>query len=35
MTEGAGLADIAPHIAILAVMTVIFLSIGSFIFRRE
>ena len=35
MTEGAGLVDIAPHIAILAVMTVVFLSIGSFIFRWE
>jgi len=35
MTEGAGLVDIAPHIAILAIMTVVFLSIGSFIFRWE
>ncbi len=35
MTEGAGLVDIAPHIVILAVMTAIFLSIGSFIFRWE
>jgi ABC-type multidrug transport system permease subunit len=35
MTEGAGLVDIAPHIAILAVMTAVFLSIGSFIFRWE
>jgi ABC-2 type transport system permease protein len=35
MTEGAGLVDISPHIAILAVMTAVFLSIGSFIFRWE
>jgi ABC-type multidrug transport system permease subunit len=35
MTEGAGLVDIAPHLAILAVMTAVFLSIGSFIFRWE
>jgi ABC-type multidrug transport system permease subunit len=35
MTEGAGLADIAPHLAVLALMTAIFLSIGSFIFRWE
>jgi ABC-2 type transport system permease protein len=35
MTEGAGLVDIAPHLAILALMTAVFLSIGSFIFRWE
>ena len=35
MTEGAGLADIAPHLAVLALMTAVFLSIGSFIFRWE
>ncbi len=35
MTEGAGLMDIAPHLAILALMTAAFLSIGSFIFRWE
>ena len=35
MTEGAGLMDIAPHLAVLALMTAIFLSIGSFIFRWE
>jgi len=35
MTEGAGLADIAPHLAVLALMTAIFLSIGSFILRWE
>jgi ABC-type multidrug transport system permease subunit len=35
MTEGAGLVDIAPHIAILAGMTAIFLTIGSLIFRWE
>jgi ABC-type multidrug transport system permease subunit len=35
MTEGAGLVDIAPHLAVLALMTAVFLSIGSFIFRWE
>jgi ABC-2 type transport system permease protein len=35
MTEGAGLIDIAPHLAVLAIMTAVFLSIGSFIFRWE
>ena len=35
MTEGAGLVDIAPHLAILALMTAVFLLIGSFIFRWE
>jgi ABC-type multidrug transport system permease subunit len=35
MTEGAGLSDIAPHLAILALMTAAFLSIGSLIFRWE
>jgi ABC-type multidrug transport system permease subunit len=35
MTEGAGLLDIAPHLAVLALMTAAFLSIGSFIFRWE
>jgi hypothetical protein len=35
MTEGADLFDIAPHIAVLAVMTAIFLSIGSYIFKWE
>lgn len=35
MTEGAGLAEIAPHLAILALMTSVFLSIGSFIFQWE
>lgn len=35
MTEGAGLVDIAPRLAILALMTAVFLSIGSFIFRWE
>jgi ABC-2 type transport system permease protein len=35
MTEGAGLADIAPQLAILVVMSAVFLSIGSFIFRWE
>jgi len=35
MTEGAGLAEIAPHLAVLAIMTAVFLSIGSLIFRWE
>jgi ABC-type multidrug transport system permease subunit len=35
MTEGADLFAIAPHIVVLAAMTAIFLSIGSFIFRWE
>ncbi|MEK6698214.1 MAG: ABC transporter permease [Nitrospirota bacterium] len=35
MTEGAGLMDIAPHLAILALMTAVFLAIGSLIFRWE
>jgi ABC-2 type transport system permease protein len=35
MTEGAGLADIAPHLAILTLMTAVFLGIGSLIFRWE
>lgn len=35
MTEGAGLADIAPQLLVLAVMSAVFLSIGSFIFKWE
>ena len=35
MTEGAGLAAIAPHLAMLALMTALFLAVGSFIFRWE
>ncbi len=35
MTEGAGLADIAPHLLILGLMTALFLGIGSLIFRWE
>jgi hypothetical protein len=35
MTEGAGLMDIAPHLAVLALMTAAFLSVGSLIFRWE
>ncbi|OGW39071.1 MAG: ABC transporter permease [Nitrospirae bacterium GWD2_57_9] len=35
MTEGAGLMDVAPHIVVLAAMTAIFLTVGSFIFRWE
>ena len=35
MTEGAGLADIAPHLLVLAVMSAVFLAIGSLIFKWE
>jgi len=35
MTEGAGLVEIASHLLVLALMTAVFLSIGSFIFRWE
>jgi ABC-2 type transport system permease protein len=35
MTEGAGLAAIAPQLTILGIMAAIFLLIGSFIFRWE
>jgi len=35
MTEGAGLTDIAPHLAVLALMTGVFLGIGSMIFKWE
>ncbi len=35
MTEGAGLADVAPHLLVLAVMSAVFLSIGSLIFKWE
>ncbi len=35
MTEGAGLAEIAPHLVVLALMTALFLAIGSLIFRWE
>jgi ABC-2 type transport system permease protein len=35
MTEGAGLADIAPQLLALAVMSAVFLSIGSLIFKWE
>jgi ABC-type multidrug transport system permease subunit len=35
MTEGAGLMEIAPNLAVLAAMAAVFLSIGSFIFRWE
>ncbi len=35
MTEGAGLADIAPHLLVLAFMTALFLAVGSFIFKWE
>lgn len=35
MTEGAGLAEIAPHLLVLSLMTGVFLGIGSLIFRWE
>jgi ABC-type multidrug transport system permease subunit len=35
MTEGAGLADIAPHLLVLTLMSAVFLSLGSLIFRWE
>jgi len=35
MTGGAGFIDIAPHLAILTIMTAVFLFIGSLIFRWE
>ena len=35
MTEGAGLADIAPNLLVLGVMSVVFLAIGSLIFKWE
>jgi ABC-type polysaccharide/polyol phosphate export permease len=35
MTEGAGLASIAPHLLVLALMSAAFLAIGSLIFRWE
>ena len=35
MTEGAGFAEIAPHLVVLALMGVVFLAVGSLIFRWE
>ncbi len=35
MTEGAGLADIAPNLLMLVVMSAVFLTIGSLIFKWE
>ncbi len=35
MTEGAGLADIAPQLLILSIMSAVFLAIGSLIFKWE
>jgi len=35
MTEGAGLAEIAPHLVVLSIMSVVFLAVGSIIFRWE
>jgi ABC-2 type transport system permease protein len=35
MTEGAGLAELAPQLGILAAMTVVFLALGARLFRWE
>ncbi len=35
MTEGAGLAEIAPHLIVLSLMSMVFLTVGSLIFRWE
>ncbi len=35
MTEGAGLVDVAPHLAVLGLMSIVFLVCGSLIFRWE
>jgi len=35
MTEGAGLAEIAPHLTVLSLMSAVFLACGSLIFRWE
>jgi ABC-type multidrug transport system permease subunit len=35
MIEGSGFLEIAPHLIVLSIMTVIFLGIGSLIFRWE
>ncbi len=35
MTEGAGLADISPHLVVLLLMSAAFLAVGSLIFRWE
>jgi hypothetical protein len=35
MTEGAGLAEISPHLLALGAMTAIFLFLGSLIFKWE
>jgi ABC-2 type transport system permease protein len=35
MTDGAGLAEIAPHLAVLSLMSAVFLAAGSLIFRWE
>ena len=35
MTEGAGFAEIAPHLVVLSLMSVVFLAVGSMIFRWE
>ncbi len=35
MTDGAGLAEIAPHLLVLGIMGVFFLAVGSLIFRWE
>ncbi|MDQ2695702.1 MAG: ABC transporter permease [Pseudomonadota bacterium] len=35
MLDGAGLADIAPHIAVLAAMSAAFMALGTWLFRWE
>ena len=35
MTDGAGLAEIAPQIGVLGAMTLVFLSLGAGLFRWE
>lgn len=35
MIDGAGLADIAPHLIVLALMSIFFLLLGSWLFRWE
>jgi hypothetical protein len=33
MLDGAGLAEVAPQIIILTVMSIVFLSLGALLFR--
>jgi len=35
MTEGAGLLDVAPNLLVLGIMSIVFLAVGSFIFKWE